>query len=226
MKSCIIVINTIALPAAKYIYNEKKRELCEKFSLSFMRHAAKLCEDEERKDTSLSGRMCASGLPAAVAEGAEDLLSCLQERMSTGGEDSTACLRKMAEGGEDSQSYIREIGDGGILNALWYMNEELGSGMEIDLRKIPIRQETVEILELFNVNPYYAKSDGAWLLVTQDPVSVTEACEKAGLPCALIGHLTPGPARIIKNGDSVRYLDRPQEDALSVFRMQEAGHFD
>ena len=196
MKSCIIVINTIALPAAKYIYNEKKRELCEKFSLSFMRHAAKLCEDEERKDTSLSGRMCASGLPAAVAEG-----------------------------GEDSQSYIREIGDGGILNALWYMNEELGSGMEIDLRKIPIRQETVEILELFNVNPYYAKSDGAWLLVTQDPVSLAEACEKAGLPCALIGHLTPGPARIIKNGDSVRYLDRPQEDALSVFRMQEAGHF-
>jgi len=196
MKSCIIVINTIALPAAKYIYNEKKRELCEKFSLSFMRHAAKLCEDEERKDTSLSGRMCASGLPAALEEG-----------------------------GEDSQSYIREIGDGGILNALWYMNEELGSGMEIDLRKIPIRQETVEILELFNVNPYYAKSDGAWLLVTQDPVSVTEACEKAGLPCALIGHLTPGPARIIKNGDSVRYLDRPQEDALSVFRMQEAGHF-
>ena len=161
-----------------------------------MRHAAKLCEDEERKDTSLSGRMCASGLPAAVAEG-----------------------------GEDSQSYIREIGDGGILNALWYMNEELGSGMEIDLRKIPIRQETVEILELFNVNPYYAKSDGAWLLVTQDPVSLAEACEKAGLPCALIGHLTPGPARIIKNGDSVRYLDRPQEDALSVFRMQEAGHF-
>ena len=160
-----------------------------------MRHAAKLCEDEEWKDTSLSGRKCVFGLPAA-----------------------------MAEGGEEPLSYIREMGDGGILNALWYMNEELGSGMEIDLRKIPIRQETVEILELFNVNPYYAKSDGAWLIVTQDPVSVTETCEKAGLPCALIGHLTPGPARIIKNGDSIRYLDRPQEDALHAFRMQGAEH--
>ena len=45
------------------------------------------------------------------------------------------------------------------------------------------------------------------------------ACRKAGLPCALIGYLTSGPARIIKNGDSVRYLDRPQEDALNVLRM-------
>ena len=88
--------------------------------------------------------------------------------------------------------------------------------MEIDLRKIPIRQETVEILELFNVNPYYAESEGAWLLVTQDPVSVTEICQKARLSCAVIGHLTPGPARIIRNGDSVRYLDRPQEEALNV----------
>lgn len=135
-------------------------------------------------------------------------------------EAASTCLSALAgEGGELLISYLREMGEGGILNALWYMNEELGSGMEIDLRKIPIRQETVEILELFNVNPYYAESEGAWLLVTQDPVSVTEICRKAGLPCALIGYLTSGPARIIKNGDSVRYLDRPQEEALTVLRM-------
>ena len=152
-----------------------------------MRHAAKLCGGGEGNDGSLSDK------------DTSDHLSAL-----------------MKAGGEYSVSYFREMGDGGILNALWYMNEELSSGMEIDLRKIPIRQETVEILELFNVNPYYAKSNGAWLLVTQDPVSVTEFCEEAGLPCSLIGRITHGPARIIKNGDSVRYLDRPQEDALSA----------
>lgn len=188
MKSGIIVINPIALSATKYIYNEKKRELCGKFSLSFMRHAEKLCGDGE--DMSPYGKAASTCLPALAGEGGDLLIS-----------------------------YLREMGEGGILNALWYMNEELGSGMEIDLRKIPIRQETVEILELFNVNPYYAESEGAWLLVTQDPVSVTEICRKAGLPCALIGYLTSGPARIIKNGDSVRYLDRPQEDALNVLRM-------
>ena len=190
MKSGIIVINPIALSATKYIYNEKKRELCGKFSLSFMRHAGKLCEGGRGRDSSLSGKIISEHLSAL-----------------------------MEAGGENSISYFREMGDGGILNELWYMNEELRSGMEIDLRKIPIRQETVEILELFNVNPYYAESEGAWLLVTQDPVSVTENCQQAGIPCAVIGHLTPGPARIIINGDSVRYLDRPQEDTLSVLRM-------
>ena len=185
MKPCIIVINSIALWATKYIYNEKKRELCGKFSLSFMRHAANLCGDGEGKEISLYGRIASADVPALLRAGEEYSLS-----------------------------YIREMGDGGILNALWYMNEELSSGMEIDLRKIPIRQETVEILESFNINPYYAKSDGCWLIVTGDPVAVMEACEKAGLPCAVIGQITRGPARIIRNGESVRYLDRPQEDSL------------
>ncbi len=111
--------------------------------------------------------------------------------------------------------YAAEIGEQGILSALWRMAEELGTGLEIRLRDIPIRQETVEILESFSLNPYYALSDGAYLAVTSHGDELLEAASRAGLTCDEIGELRPGIARTVINGESVRYLDRPQPEELN-----------
>lgn len=112
-------------------------------------------------------------------------------------------------------SYAKEIGGQGILSALWRMAEELGTGLEIHLRDIPIRQETVEILEKFDLNPYYALSDGAYLAVTVHGDELMKAAQRAGLTCDEIGELRPGIARTVINGGSVRYLDRPQPEELN-----------
>jgi len=112
-------------------------------------------------------------------------------------------------------SYAAEIGGQGILSALWRMAEELGTGLEIRLRDIPIRQETVEILERFDLNPYYALSDGAYLAVTGRGDELMKAARGAGLTCDEIGELRTGIARTVKNGESVRYLDRPQPEELN-----------
>ena len=111
--------------------------------------------------------------------------------------------------------YVREIGEQGILSALWRMAEELGTGLEIRLRDIPIRQETVEILEKFDLNPYYALSDGAYLVVTCHVDELLAVVRSAGLTCDEIGELRPGIARTVINGESVRYLDRPQPEQLN-----------
>ena len=115
-------------------------------------------------------------------------------------------------------SYVGEIGEQGILSALWRMAEELGTGLEIRLRDIPIRQETVEILEKFDLNPYYALSDGAYLVVTRHGDELITAARSAGLTCDEIGELRPGIARTVINGESVRYLDRPQPEELNKVR--------
>ena len=112
-------------------------------------------------------------------------------------------------------SYAKEIGEQGILSALWRMAEELGTGLEIRLRDIPIRQETVEILEKFDLNPYYALSDGAYLVVTCHVDELLAVVRSAGLTCDEIGELRPGIARTVINGESVRYLDRPQPEQLN-----------
>ena len=46
-------------------------------------------------------------------------------------------------------SAMHDVTEGGIFGALWEMAEASGVGLEIDLKKIPIRQETVEVCEFF-----------------------------------------------------------------------------
>ena len=117
-----------------------------------------------------------------------------------------------------SCSYAEELGEQGILSALWRMAEELHTGLEVHLRNIPIRQETVEILERFDLNPYYAQSSGAFLVVTGNHEMLMDIVRDAGLACDEIGELKSCIARTVINGESVRYLDRPQKEELDKVR--------
>ena len=49
---------------------------------------------------------------------------------------------------------MHDITEGGVFGAFWEMASGAGVGLEVDLKKIPIRQETVEICNYFGVNPY------------------------------------------------------------------------
>ena len=67
-------------------------------------------------------------------------------------------------------SAMHDVTEGGVFGALWEMAEASGVGLEIDLKKIPIRQETIEICEFFNLNPYQLISSGSteaslWMLL-------------------------------------------------------------
>ena len=54
--------------------------------------------------------------------------------------------------GEDENEYY-PLGEGGILKALWEIADRAGLGLSAELRKLPIRQETIEITELFDIDP-------------------------------------------------------------------------
>ncbi len=109
---------------------------------------------------------------------------------------------------------MHDASEGGILAALWELAERAGTGLTVDMRKIPIRQETVEVCEYLGVNPYELLSGGCLLMTTKDGEGLTEALEEAGIPAAVIGKVTAGKDRLILNGDEVRYLDRPREDEI------------
>ncbi len=49
---------------------------------------------------------------------------------------------------------MHDVSRGGVFAALWELAEKAGVGLEIDLKKLPIRQETVEICEILGINPY------------------------------------------------------------------------
>lgn len=115
---------------------------------------------------------------------------------------------------EHGISAMHDITEGGIFGALWEMASGADLGVEIDLKKIPIRQETVEVCEFFNVNPYLIMSSGSMLIAAKDGNGLVNKLEAAGIHAAVIGRTNNGNDRIIRNGEDVRYLDKPQTDEL------------
>ena len=109
---------------------------------------------------------------------------------------------------------MHDITEGGVFGALWEVAEGANVGLEADLKKIPIRQETVEICEAFHLNPYHIMSSGSVLAVTEDGPGLVRELERAGIPAAVVGRTTSGKDRIVRNGEDVQYLTRPQTDEL------------
>lgn len=111
-------------------------------------------------------------------------------------------------------SAMHDVTEGGIFGALWEMAEASGVGLEIDIKKIPIRQETVEICEFFSINPYQLISSGCMLMAASDGNLLVRELEKAGIPAAIIGKATAGNDRVLQNGDEQRFLEPPKTDEL------------
>ena len=115
---------------------------------------------------------------------------------------------------EWSISAMHDITEGGVFGALWEMGSGSGVGLDIDLKKIPIRQETVEVCETLGLNPYILMSSGSMMIAADDGYGLAEKLKQAGIPASVVGKATEGNDRILRNGEDTRYLDKPQSDEL------------
>ncbi len=109
---------------------------------------------------------------------------------------------------------MHDVTEGGIFGALWEMAEASGCGLEADLKAIPIRQETVEICEHFDVNPYYLISSGSMLMAADNGSKLVEALMSQGIKATIIGKFTDGADRVVVRDDERRFLTQPPTDEL------------
>lgn len=137
---------------------------------------------------------------------------------------SGAVERMASVGVRCNASAMKIVGEGGVFGALWEMAESAnggaGTGFSLMLRRIPIRQETIEVCEYFGLNPYVLYGQGALLAAVDDGKEFCRAAAEAGIRAEIIGKSTGEKARILVNGDETRYLDRPAQDALETGKLQ------
>ena len=117
-------------------------------------------------------------------------------------------------------SAVQHVGSGGLFATLWDTAEVAGLGLQIDMQKIQIRQETVEICEYYHLNPYKMTSTGSLLFFTDQGEKLIEILEKNGARAVRLGSTTAENARVITSGSEIRYLDRPTSDELMLWRKQ------
>ena len=109
---------------------------------------------------------------------------------------------------------MHDISKGGVFGALWELAESAGVGLDIDLKKIPLKQETVEVCEYCNVNPYELMSGGSLMITTFEGEALLHALNEAGIEACIVGCVTDSKERILRNEDEIRYMDRPAQDSI------------
>ena len=140
--------------------------------------------------------------PVSFVENAKRLDACL------------SVLPEAAAAVRSGVSAMHDVTEGGIFGALWEMAEASGTGLEIDLKKIPLRQETVEICEFFGINPYKLISSGSMLMAAADGNALVRELAKEGILATIIGKALEGNDRILWNGEEKRFLEPPKTDEL------------
>ena len=118
---------------------------------------------------------------------------------------------------------IFELGDMGIFGSLWDYAENVGCGLEIMLDKISVRQETIEIFEELQINPYTYPSQGAWLIRSDKTYEIKDILNRAGITASIIGRETSNNDRIIINQDETRFLtpiDRLIKDEQGIRNLR------
>lgn len=109
---------------------------------------------------------------------------------------------------------MHDVTEGGIFGALWELGSASKVGLEVDLKKILLKQETVEICEFYDINPYMLISSGCMLIITDQANHLVDKLKESGIAAAVIGRITEGNDRVIINEEERRFLEPPKSDEL------------
>lgn len=187
----LVVACPVALKGTSVIAKNKKDKLAERFSAGFIQNCISLWDDY--------------GTQRNVEEQSDFLTE-------TGKNEKDNIVWKTAQ--EAGASALYAMGEGGFLSALWKMAEASEVGLEADFRKVPIRQETIEVCEIFDLNPYKLQSDGTVLIGIRGGEALVQKLRNEGFMAEIIGQTNSGNDRLLYSGGSARYLERPAEDEL------------
>ena len=199
----LVVACPVALKGTSVIAKSKKDKLAERFSAGFIQNCIFLWDSygAQREVESQT-----------VANEQSDTHSDTQAGAQAGQSEKHSVVWKIAE--EAGASALYAMGEGGFLSALWKMAEASEVGLEVDFRKVLIRQETIEVCEIFDLNPYKLQAEGSVLIGIRGGEALVQRLRNEGFMAEIIGQTNSGNDRLLYSGGSARYLERPAADEI------------
>ena len=116
--------------------------------------------------------------------------------------------------------YMHDVSHGGVYGALWQLGVKIKHGINVNHACIPIKQETVEICEFFDINPYMLDGSGAVIAVIKTDSDIEKNLNKLArneIPASVIGRVTEDNNRVVILGDK----DNPEQRYLSPIKSDE-----
>ncbi len=111
---------------------------------------------------------------------------------------------------------MHDISECGLFGALWELAAASKVGLEIELSKVPIRQQTVEVCEFYDLNPYMLRSGGSLLIVAKRGNDIVDALHDRGIEAAVIGRIREDNNKVVIYGEDreTRFLEPPRRDEI------------
>lgn len=178
-------------------------------------------EMQPEQDLVAVGYVALGGTKAAAAAGEEMLCRrfspafvehCKAVMRTQGFQNIPGVLQ--SQGAEGVISSWCLPGEGGILAALWRYFDAFGLGFEMDLRRLPILQETIEVCEVLDLNPYRLYAEGCALLTAGSGAEAVLRLRQQGIYGQVVGRTRKAAARILHSSEVSSFLDRPKPDEL------------
>ncbi len=145
-------------------------------------------------------------------------LSPILEADYTG--DAVSAVKAVETAAAAGVKTMYACGEGGVYSAVWELAENAGLGARIQLKEVPLQQETVEVCDYFNISPYQLLSVGAVLLTATHGQKVLAELAAAGIPAVIIGHLTDDNDRVVLNEEEVRFLEPFRYESLNQAKSE------
>ena len=117
--------------------------------------------------------------------------------------------------GKYNAKYMHDITEGGVYGAVWEASKAINRGIRIDKASIPIKDITVDISNLLDINPYRLISSGSMLMVL-DEKNYNELkvdLKKEDIELNIIGEIIE-EGIYVKDGDRISEISPPESDEL------------
>ncbi len=177
-------------------------------------------------DIIMTGYIGAVTIAGVAAEYRDELIKKLPHGLVDRAAEYMEALEGSLSECSPDTSFVKEddivlpVGEGGIFRALSGISSITKKGFVVNLRDINITQETVEICEIYDVNPYKLYSPGCCLYVSSQGMSLLRALRDKGYTADIIGYTTSDNDKKVVNGDETRYLETRFEDEIKKIKRQ------
>lgn len=168
------------------------------------------------QDLVVAGAIGKAGVRTAIVERKEELLGrftedFIREALALTEPKMNLTPELLDSFGATEWEYVEE---GGILAALWNISGAYEQGIQVELLKLPVRQELIEICEFFDLNPYRLKSGECFIVVSDHGWDLLKKFKDHGIEAEVAGKVEKGIARKIVTAGGTGFLERPQPDEI------------
>lgn len=117
--------------------------------------------------------------------------------------------------GKFNAKYMHDITEGGVYGAIWEASKAIDKGILVNKEDIPVKDITLDISRVLDIDPYRLISSGSMLMVISEDnyYNLKEKLEEDDIQLTIIGEIVE-EGIFVKEANEVKEIAAPESDEL------------